>query len=128
MAASPLDNMRGLEYYLHDIMHAGNDVQEQQGKGKFSIFYKCVPPLFLFLLIDHWGTVQVDQTVSSCYCTSLAKEGRRSKKEVAVMVLVLPPTHFCLAHTHPPTHTHARVRSWKRWSRNRARSSRRLNQ
>ena len=47
MAASPLDNMRGLEYYLHDIMHAGNDVQEQQGKGEFSIFYKCVPPLFL---------------------------------------------------------------------------------
>jgi hypothetical protein len=32
---SPLDNMRGLEYYLHDMMHnnAGSDGQDQQAKG-----------------------------------------------------------------------------------------------
>lgn len=32
---SPLDNMRGLEYYLHDMMHnnAAGDGQDQQAKG-----------------------------------------------------------------------------------------------
>ena len=31
---SPLDNMRGLEYYLHDMMHnPSTDGQDQPGKG-----------------------------------------------------------------------------------------------
>ena len=52
IAASPLDNMRGLEYYLHDIMHAGNDGQEQQGKGELLIYFlNCVSKSKVFVWV-----------------------------------------------------------------------------
>ena len=44
--------MRGLEYYLHDIMHAGNDGQEQQGKGELLIYFlNCVSKSKVFVWV-----------------------------------------------------------------------------
>ena len=47
ITASPLDNMRGLEYYLHDIMHnaGGLDGQDHQGKGGYFSLEDCAPSI-----------------------------------------------------------------------------------